>query len=140
MTADSPRPSGERAATRRSNAGSTLTVDEAREIIGVDRISRGGLYNAIKKNEVPHLKLGRRVLIPRAALMLWLEAGHGAGNLPKPPEVAHRTTNLESELAGAARQLADLVEVLIEALELVAATPKRLRKAVDDVRAALEKE
>ena len=65
MTADSPRPSGERAATRRSNAGSTLTVDEAREIIGVDRISRGGLYNAIKKNEVPHVKLGRRVLIPR---------------------------------------------------------------------------
>jgi excisionase family DNA binding protein len=118
----------------------TITVDEAREIIGVDRISRGGLYNAIKKNEVPHLKLGRRVLIPRAALMLWLEAGHGTGDLPQSPDLAHRTTIPDSELASAAKRLADVVEDVIEAIGVVAASPKRLRKAVDEVRGALEKE
>jgi excisionase family DNA binding protein len=62
---DSSHRAGERVPARRSIAGSTLTVDEAREIFGVGRISRDALYNAIKKNEVPHVKLGRRVLIPR---------------------------------------------------------------------------
>jgi len=140
MTHDSSDPAAEPALTRRSNASSTLTVDEAREIIGVARISRGALYNAITKNEFPHVKLGKRILIPRAALMRWLEAGHGTGNFQQSPDLAHRTTFPESELAGSAKRLADLVEDLIEALENVAATPKRLRKAVDDVRAALEKE
>jgi excisionase family DNA binding protein len=118
----------------------TLTVDQARKIIGVDRISRGGLYNAIKKNEVPHVKLGRRVLIPRAALMRWLAAGHGTGNFQQSPDVEHRPTFSESELAVSTKRLTDLVEDLIEVLKLVAATPERLRKAVDDVRVALEKE
>lgn len=52
----------------------TLTVDEAHRIIGKDKISRGALYAAIGRNEVPHLKLGHRILIPRHAFMTWLQA------------------------------------------------------------------
>jgi excisionase family DNA binding protein len=53
----------------------TLTVDEAHELIGRGKISRASLYNAIKRAEVPHLQLGRRILIPRHALMRWLQSG-----------------------------------------------------------------
>lgn len=55
----------------------TLTVDQAHRIIGKDKISRGGFYAAINRREVPHLRLGHRILIPRHAFMMWLEsAGH----------------------------------------------------------------
>jgi excisionase family DNA binding protein len=52
----------------------TLTVDEAHGIIGKDKISRGGFYAAINRGEVPHLRLGHRILIPRYAFMRWLES------------------------------------------------------------------
>jgi excisionase family DNA binding protein len=57
----------------------TLTVDEAHRIIGKDKISRGGFYAAISRKEVPHLRLGHRILIPRHAFMKWLES---AGQSP----------------------------------------------------------
>ena len=52
----------------------TLTVDEAHRIIGKDKISRGGFYAAINRREIPHLRLGHRILIPRHAFLKWLEA------------------------------------------------------------------
>jgi excisionase family DNA binding protein len=52
----------------------TLTADEAHRIIGKDKISRGGFYAAINRKEVPHLRLGHRILIPRHAFMKWLES------------------------------------------------------------------
>jgi len=59
--------------------GATLTADEAHEIVGKDKISRGAWYAAISRKEVPHLKLGHRILIPRHAFMKWLEsAGQAA--------------------------------------------------------------
>jgi excisionase family DNA binding protein len=50
----------------------TLTVDEAHQEIGTDKISRASLYNAINRNELPHIRLGRRILIPRNALAVFL--------------------------------------------------------------------
>ena len=47
----------------------TLTVDEAHRIIGKDKISRGGFYAAINRREVPHIRLGHRILIPRHAFL-----------------------------------------------------------------------
>ena len=59
--------------------GATLTADEAHEIVGKDKIIRGAWYAAISRKEVPHLKLGHRILIPRHAFMKWLEsAGQSA--------------------------------------------------------------
>jgi excisionase family DNA binding protein len=49
-----------------------LTVDEAHERIGRRKISRAGLYNALNRNEIPHVTLGRRKLIPRYAFEQWL--------------------------------------------------------------------
>jgi len=53
----------------------TLTVDEAHALIGKDKISRGGLYAACGRGEIPTLRLGKRILIPRHAFLRWLEAG-----------------------------------------------------------------
>jgi excisionase family DNA binding protein len=57
----------------------TLTVDEAHVLIGKDKISRGGFYAAINRHEVPHLRLGHRILIPRHAFMQWLETAGQSG-------------------------------------------------------------
>ena len=43
----------------------TLTVEEAAEILG---ISRAFAYKLVKKDELPIVRLGRRVLVPRRAL------------------------------------------------------------------------
>lgn len=63
----------------KKNQGATLTPDQAHALLGGDAvISRGTFYAAIKKNQVPHLRLGaRRILIPRASFLKWLES---AGN------------------------------------------------------------
>lgn len=54
----------------------TLSADEAHALLGGDdAISRAAFYQAIGRREVPHLRLGKRILIPRAAFMRWLESG-----------------------------------------------------------------
>ena len=44
---------------------STYTVTEAAQLLG---LSRNRTYEAISAGEVPALRIGRRVLVPRAAL------------------------------------------------------------------------
>lgn len=46
-----------------------LTVDEARQVL---RIGRRQLYRAIARHDVPALKLGRSIRIPRSGLEAWL--------------------------------------------------------------------
>lgn len=48
-----------------------LSVSDAAKRLG---IGRNSAYEAIKRGELPHLKVGRRVLIPVAALERWLAA------------------------------------------------------------------
>ena len=43
----------------------TLTVEEAAALIG---ISRAFAYEAVRRGEIPSIRIGRRVLVPRAAL------------------------------------------------------------------------
>ncbi len=47
--------------------GATLTVDQAWEILGKDNITRQAIYLAIERREIPSVRLGRRILIPRHA-------------------------------------------------------------------------
>lgn len=47
----------------------TYTVEQAAQLIG---ISRAAAYEAIKKNEIPHRKIGRRIVVPRNQLQEWL--------------------------------------------------------------------
>lgn len=46
-----------------------LTVDEARRIL---RIGRRQLYQAIARQDVPAVKVGRSIRIPRSSLEAWL--------------------------------------------------------------------
>ncbi len=50
-----------------------LVAPEAANLLGV---SVWSLYAAVNRNELPHRRLGRRLLFSRRALMRWLE---GAG-------------------------------------------------------------
>lgn len=43
----------------------TLSVDEAAKLLG---ISRGLAYEAVRTGEIPSIRFGKRVLIPRLAL------------------------------------------------------------------------
>lgn len=46
-------------------AALTITVDEAAELLGV---SRGSAYEAVRKGEIPTVRIGRRILVPKAKL------------------------------------------------------------------------
>ena len=50
----------------------TLTVKEASRVLG---ISRGLAYSMVKNGEIPSVRFGKRVLVPRRALERLLEKG-----------------------------------------------------------------
>ncbi len=50
-----------------------LTPDQALRVLG-KVISRASFYAAINRGEVPHRRLGKRIIIPRAAFTRWLES------------------------------------------------------------------
>jgi excisionase family DNA binding protein len=53
---------------------STLTVEQAAGILG---ISRGLAYELAARGEIPCLRLGRRIVVPRAALAKMLDEVDG---------------------------------------------------------------
>lgn len=61
--ADPSRRAG--AATATSSSRLTLTVEEAAALLG---ISRAFAYEAVRRGEIPSIRIGRRVLVPRVAL------------------------------------------------------------------------
>lgn len=54
-----------------------LDVEEARTELYEARLGRAAFYEAIRRGEVPSIRLGRRILIPRRAA-----ERHIAGELP----------------------------------------------------------
>jgi excisionase family DNA binding protein len=48
----------------------TVTVEEAGEMLG---ISRGLAYELVRRGELPHIRLGRRIVVPVRALMALVE-------------------------------------------------------------------
>jgi excisionase family DNA binding protein len=54
-----------------------LTVEEAGTLL---RLSRGSAYEAARKGQIPTIRIGKRLLVPRARLLAMLE-----GNGPKSP-------------------------------------------------------
>lgn len=54
----------------------TVSVPETAKLLG---IGRGPAYEAVRRGEIPHLRIGKRILVPLAALERMLaEAGRGA--------------------------------------------------------------
>ncbi len=56
-----------------------LTPTETAKLL---RIGRGTVYDQIRLGVIPSIRMGRRILVPRAALMKMLEAAKGAGSHP----------------------------------------------------------
>ena len=52
------------------NSSYLLTVPEAARLL---RISRNLSYELIRQNALPHVRLGRRILIPKQGLESWIE-------------------------------------------------------------------
>ena len=48
----------------------TMTVEEAGKLLGIGRSSA---YGAIRRGELPFLKIGSRILVPRSALLRKIE-------------------------------------------------------------------
>lgn len=58
---------------KRSKVGDlplVLTVDEAAKVL---RIARGSAYESVRRGELRSVRIGRRLLIPRAALLQLLD-------------------------------------------------------------------
>ena len=51
---------------------SVYKIDEAAQLLG---LSRNSAYEAIKRGEIPVIRFGRRIVIPKAGLDRLLEAG-----------------------------------------------------------------
>ncbi|MDX6197893.1 MAG: Helix-turn-helix domain [Actinomycetota bacterium] len=52
-----------------------LTVDEVAAVL---RISRGLAFAAVRAGTIPHVRIGRRILVPRTALDALLDVSTGA--------------------------------------------------------------
>lgn len=48
-----------------------LSVNEMAEML---QITPGGVYALVRKQRIPATRIGRRVIIPRAALQAWMDA------------------------------------------------------------------
>ena len=54
-----------------------LSVQEAAEVL---RLSRNSCYEAIRRGEIPSLRIGKRILIPRVALEKMLQEPNTTGS------------------------------------------------------------
>lgn len=61
----------------------TLTVTETARLL---RISRSAAYQALERKQLPSIRIGRRLLIPRKAIENMLE-----GEIPAPAHVSARS-------------------------------------------------
>lgn len=61
-------------AGRRSPCRETLTVEEAGKVLGIGRTLA---YRLARSGQIPTVRLGGRVLVPRGALMRMLDGGSG---------------------------------------------------------------
>ena len=59
-----------------------LSVRQALELVQ-GALSRASLYAAINRNEIPHRRVGRKLLLPKQKFLAWLE---GEESKPEPHE------------------------------------------------------
>jgi excisionase family DNA binding protein len=70
-----------------SDSRLTISVEDAARLLG---ISRGLAYEAARRGELPVIRLGRRLLVPRARLL----------ELVSPAEMREAVTQASEPLAG----------------------------------------
>ena len=57
----------------RENYESIPTVLNAEQLAGTLGISRAGAYQLLHREDFPTLRIGKRMLVPRDKLMLWID-------------------------------------------------------------------
>jgi excisionase family DNA binding protein len=55
--------------TRVAHASAIYTPSELARVLG---ISRNGVYAALRNGTIPHVRIGRRFVIPKTAVKSWL--------------------------------------------------------------------
>jgi excisionase family DNA binding protein len=65
---------------KRNEPKTTLTVEEAAKLLG---ISRGLAFQAVRRGDIPSIRIGRRILIPRARLRALLDGDNPHGAVPE---------------------------------------------------------
>jgi excisionase family DNA binding protein len=80
------------AVERVSDLPLTLKVEEAARLLG---IGRGSAYEAARRGEIPTIRLGRRVLVPRAKL---LELLGESSPYMREPDLSRAQDSRENEL------------------------------------------
>jgi excisionase family DNA binding protein len=65
---------------KRENSETMLTVESAAKRLGIGRQTA---YEGVRRGEIPSLKIGGRILIPRAALERLEGGGDTQSNAPK---------------------------------------------------------
>lgn len=53
-----------------------MTAEDVAEFLGVDRKT---VYDAVGRNEIPHRRLGKRIIFSRLALVDWLRCKGSLG-------------------------------------------------------------
>lgn len=89
-----------------------MTVEQAGQILG---LSRTAAYEAVKRGQIPSVRLGRRILIPRGKLSELLGRDDEAGRAAIPPELHEAVRHLDQNtqlLAHAVARIADSVDKL----------------------------
>jgi len=59
-----------------NTAARTVTVEQAARVLG---IGRGLAYQAVKRGDIPSIRIGGRILIPRARILELLGEDDGRG-------------------------------------------------------------
>lgn len=54
------------------DATSPYALDDLRTLTG---LSRNSVYEGCRRGEIPHLRVGKRLIFPRALVDAWLTAG-----------------------------------------------------------------
>ena len=84
----------------------TLTVEEAGVLLG---LARNAAYQGVNCGQIPSIRIGRRLLVPRAALEK-LMASAGVGALPAVARhQLYRRRSLYKGLSAIAQELLDLL-------------------------------
>jgi excisionase family DNA binding protein len=68
----------------------TLSVEEAGRLLG---ISRGLAYALVRQGEIPALRLGRRLVVPRKALQAMLDVDSREARVVEPTPIPSRSTS-----------------------------------------------
>lgn len=61
----------------RENYESIPRVLNAEQLAGILGISRAGAYQLLHREDFPTLRIGKRMLVPRDKLMLWIDRNSG---------------------------------------------------------------